>query len=93
MGRASVDDEMTRSLRLLREALERLDVVVRSEPMPDEAHLRGGLFHAGGRAQVVVSPRASVAEQLEVLVDALRRLDTDELWLPPAVRRLLDDEE
>ena len=76
-------------LRLLQDALSRLDVEVRSETMPEEAVIRGGLCRVRGRSEVFLSPRASTAERVAVMLDALGKLDTDGLWLPPIVRERL----
>ena len=79
------------TVRALEEALERLDVVVRSEPLPEEARISGGFCVVRGKPTVFVAPDAPETERIAVLVDALRRLPTTEIWLPPAVRALLED--
>ena len=77
--------------RMLEDALFRLGVAVRVENMPEESQLSGGFCLLRGKQQVFVSPRATLAERIAILVDALRQLDTDSIWLAPAVReRLLD---
>jgi hypothetical protein len=73
-------------LSMLEEALDRLEVTVRVEAMPEESHLSGGLCVVNGKYSVIISPRANTAEQVEVLLDALRQLDTESIWLPPLIR-------
>jgi hypothetical protein len=72
---------------MLEDALERLDVAVSIEPMPDEARISGGLCLVHGKHQVYLSPHAGIAERIEILADALRRLDTETIWLPPVLRQ------
>lgn len=76
-------------LRMLEEALDRLDVPIRVESMPEEAHLAGGLCFFRGKYTLYIAPRASSAERLEILLSALRQLDTDSIWLPPIVREMI----
>lgn len=73
-------------LRLLEEALDRLDVLIRVENMPEEAHLSGGLCLLHGKYYLYIAPNTGTSERLEILSDALRQLDTESIWLPPVVR-------
>ncbi len=72
--------------RMLEDALFRLGVTVRVESMPEESRLSGGSCRICGKQEVFVSPRATLAERIAILVEALRQLDTDSIWLAPAVR-------
>jgi hypothetical protein len=77
--------------RLLDEALQRLGVVVRMESLPEESRLRGGFCLVRGKREVFVSPRASLAERIAILSEALSQIDTNSIWLAPVIReRLLD---
>ena len=82
-------DDLHKLLALER-ALERLDVEVRREPLDEDLHVSGGLCLIRGQRVVIISDAASAPERIAVLVDALRRLPTDDLWLPPAIRALVD---
>ncbi len=84
--------DQPRLARMLEDALDRLGVQVRVERMPDEARLSGGLCFVRGKAEVFVSPRVTEAERIHVLVGALRELDNESIWLPPAVRKLIQKE-
>lgn len=77
---------------MLEEALDRLDVAIRVETMPEETHLSGGLCVVNGKYSVIISTRANVAERIDVLLDALRQLDTESIWLPPAIRERISDD-
>jgi hypothetical protein len=78
-------------LRMLEEALDRLGVTIRVEAMPEESRISGGLCAVKGKYSVIISPRANTAEQVEVLLDALRQLDTESIWLPPFVRERISN--
>lgn len=71
---------------MLEEAFDRLGVAIRVETMPEEARLVGGLCIVNGAYSVIISARANTAERVDVLLDALRQLDTESIWLPPAIR-------
>ncbi len=81
-----------RLLVALEDALARLEVPLRVDSMPADARSSGGLVRLRGAHVVIVSARASTAERIDVLVRALRQLDTSTLYLPPAVRARLDGE-
>lgn len=78
-------------LTMLEEALDRLDVVIRVETMPEETNLSGGLCVVNGKYSVIISSRANNAERVDVLLNALRQLDTESIWLPPAIREKISD--
>ena len=77
-------------VRLLHDLLERLGVPVRIEPMPEEAHLAGGYCLLRGKPALFLSPTASLTEQRDALLDAARAIGTENVWLPPALRSLVE---
>jgi hypothetical protein len=85
-----VDD--ARLLVALEDALARLEVTLRVEPMGEESRSVGGIVRLRGVPVVIVSSRASTAERIGVLVRALRELDTSALFLSPAVRARIEGE-
>lgn len=72
--------------RMLEEALLRLGVTVRVECMPEESRLSGGTCTVRGKREVFVSPRATLADRVAIMSEALRQLDTDSIWLAPVIR-------
>lgn len=68
-------------------ALEKLGVTVREEALP-EASL-GGLARVGDRLWCFVPRDAPRAARRLILLEALRRLPTEDLFLHPRVRALL----
>lgn len=81
--------DLAQQLDALEGALTRLGIRFLEEELPDEAHLDGALCKVSGELILYVSPSAPPWRRAEVLLDALRRLPHDELWLPPEIRRLL----
>lgn len=57
--------------------------------MPEEAHLVAGHCLLRGARVLFLSPQAGVAEQRQAMLDALRSLATEDVWLPPALRELV----
>jgi hypothetical protein len=72
--------------RMLEDALFRLGVSVRVESLPEESGLSGGTCLVRGKREVFVSPRATLADRVAILTEALRQLDTDSIWLAPVIR-------
>jgi len=79
-----------RLLVALEDALTRLEVPLRIEAMAEDARFSGGLVRLRGVPLVIVASRASTAERIDILVRALRELDTSALYLAPAVRARLE---
>ena len=77
-------------VRLLHDVLGRLGVSVRVEAMPEEARLAAGYCVLRGAPVLFLSPGAGIAEQRQAMLDALRSLPTDDIWLPPALRDLVE---
>jgi hypothetical protein len=75
---------------MLEEALCRLGVPIREERMPEESAIGGGLCVVRGKVTVIISPMLGISDKVEVFVGALKRINTDSIWLPPAVRELLE---
>lgn len=85
--------DLARQVEALERALIRLGVRFLEEELPDEAHIDGGLCTVGGETVLYVSPTAPPWRRAEVLVSALRRLPHRDIWLPPEIRRLLQNED
>jgi hypothetical protein len=77
----------------LERALTRLGIRLLEEELPVEAHVDGGLCKVSGELVIYVSPTAPPWRRAEVLLNALRRLRHRDLWLPPEIRRLLQNDD
>jgi hypothetical protein len=78
----------------LAEAATRVGIEVRRERLLREVgyRARGGACRLREKNLVILDSAQPPAEQLEVLLDALRARDLESLYLSPAVRRLLRDD-
>ncbi len=85
--------DLASQLHALERAIMRMGVQLREEELPEEAHLDGGLCKIGEELVLYVAPNAPPWRRAEVLLDALRRLPHEDLWLPPEIRELLDRED
>ncbi len=83
--------EIAERTRRIEETLERLGVVIRREALPIESSISGGLCTLRGKPTLFLGEGASPAERLAILVTALRHLDTGDVYLPPAIRALIDE--
>lgn len=78
----------------LAQAAERVGLQVRRERLLREVgyRARGGACRLREKDLVIIDSAQPPAEQLEVLLEALRTRDLEALYLSPAVRRLLHNE-
>ena len=81
--------DLATQLGALERALTRLGIRLLEEELPDEAHIDGGLCKFADELVLYVSPSAPPWRRAEVLLDALRRLPHEQVWLPPEIRDLL----
>jgi hypothetical protein len=72
-------------------AAERVGLQVRRERLLREVgyRARGGACRLREKALIIIDSAQPPAEQLEVLLEALRTRDLEALYLSPAARRLL----
>jgi hypothetical protein len=78
-------------LAVLLETAERLGVKVRVEDLQrDETPTASGACKVRGEWVVILDKRSGPEEKIAVLADALRTMDLDGIYLPPAARDLLD---
>lgn len=85
--------DLALQLDALERALTRLGIQVLEEDLPAEAHVDGGLCRVAGEPVVYLCPAAPPWRRARVLLHALRQLPHQDLWLPPELRQLLDDDD
>jgi len=78
---------------MLERAIGRLGIRLLEEELPEEAHIDGGLCTVAGERVLFLSPHAPPWRRAEVLLEALRRLPHEQIWLPPEIRRVLGGED
>jgi hypothetical protein len=73
---------------------ERAGMQVRRERLLREVgyRARGGACRFREKDLVIIDSAQTPAEQLDVLIEALRTRDLEQIYLSPAARRLLQDE-
>jgi len=84
--------DLPRQIEVLERALGRLGIRFLEEELPQEAHIDGGLCTVDGEQVLYLSPAAPPWRRVEVLIDALRRLPHRDIWLPPEIRQLVEDQ-
>lgn len=88
------ENKGTRLLRLvdeLAEAAKRLGLEVRREKILREVgyRARGGACRLREKDLVIIDRDMPPSEQLEIIAEALRERDLEEVYLSPAARRVL----
>lgn len=79
-------------LRMLLEVAESTGIAIRRGPA-DEGHPGGALVRLGGKEMLFLDPTASVADRIAVVAAALKgRPEVADRFLPPEVRRLIDED-
>jgi hypothetical protein len=70
---------------------ERLGVDVVYEPLnSDEVNVRGGLCRIRGTYAIFIDVATPPEQRLEILARGLARFDTENMYLPPYVRTILE---
>ena len=82
-----MDDKDIR--KLLESALDKLGYSVSYDRLEDG---KGGHYRLKEKKEVVIDPRLTEGEKIDILAETLRELDTSSLYLPPAIRSLLEDD-
>jgi len=91
------DNKTARQLRLvdeLAEAAQRVGLEVRRERILREVgyRARGGACRLREKDLIIIDRDQPASEQIEVLAEALRHRNLEELYLSPAARRILQTE-
>lgn len=67
-----------------------LSVEIRLENLEDLGGSRGGLFRLRGQPCILMDRNLSVPERVNLLARSLAQLPLDGVFMPPAVRELLE---
>ena len=73
--------------------IERFGIQIRYEPMyQDEESVRllGGMCRLKEEHVVIINSKATIAEKIMALAEAVRHFDIDQIYILPAVRELLE---
>lgn len=87
-----VQDEFL--LKHFEDLASKLGIAVRRESVnSEETSGKGGLCRIGGRYVLFIDPGATTEEKILVMKKALRHFDLSDIYVVPAVRELLEQEE
>ena len=87
-------DEST-TIDRLEELAEGFGIQIRYEAInPDEESTRvtGGLCQLRGKYLIIINSSSTLRERIQTLAEALNHFDLDQIYIRPAVRKLLDRE-
>jgi hypothetical protein len=76
--------------RILHDALRRLGVDIRREQLDFGS---GGFCRLDNDPVIVYPPDMSIKKRIELFLQALRKLDTSGIYLPPVIREKLDEQD
>jgi len=86
-----MDDHST--LSLLEELADKLDIPIRYEIIKDELTGPGGLCRIQGKFILIINSNVTVKEKIQIMTEALRRFDLGNIYVRPALRKLLEEYE
>jgi hypothetical protein len=80
-------------LSQLEELTESLGVKIRYEKIVKEgSYFSGGLCKIKGEDVIIINSKAAVEDKIEILSDALRSFDLSQVFVKPALREFLGQE-
>ncbi len=86
---SSMNDEVL--LYQLQELTEKLGISVRYENLNlEESSGRGGICRINGEHVLIIHSKATVKEQIHVVVEALKRFDLGDIYVKPVLREIFD---
>jgi hypothetical protein len=79
-------------LNQLKELAEKLGIEVCNENVSlEESSGTGGLCRIKGKYILFIHSHASIHEKIQVMVQSLRKFDLEDIYIKPAIRKLLDE--
>ena len=86
-----MDDHTT--LSLLEELADKIDIPIRYETIEDELTGLGGLCRIEGKFILIINSTATTTEKTQIMIEALRKFNLDDIYIRPALRELLEEYE
>ncbi|MDH4101496.1 MAG: hypothetical protein OEV28_13085 [Nitrospirota bacterium] len=78
-------------LQKLEEIAEKLSVKLTYEDLrKGEVNTHGGIFRLRSEKRIIVHKNLTIDEKIDVLIEILASLDTNDVHLAPEIRELLD---
>jgi hypothetical protein len=85
----SMDDNT--ALSQLEGLADKLGIPIRYEKIEDELTGMGGLCRIEGNYILIIHSKADVKEKIQIMIEALRRFDLNNIYVRPALRALLEE--
>jgi len=86
-----MDDYM--ALSQLEGLTDKLGIPIRYEKIEDELTGTGGLCRIEGNYILIIHSKAGVKEKIQIMIEALKRFDLNDIYVRPALRELLEENE
>jgi hypothetical protein len=83
-----MDDDT--ALSQLEGLADKLGIPIRYENIVDDLTGMGGLCRIEGNYVLIIHSKATVKEKIQIMIEALRRFDLGDIYLKPALRKMLD---
>ena len=81
-------------LQQLEELAGKLEICVRDENISiDETSVTGGLCRVEGQYILILNSKANVQDKIQVMIKALQLFNIDDIYIKPAVRQLLENQQ
>jgi len=81
-------------LSYLEELAEKLEILVRDENINiEESSSPGGLCRVEGKHVIILNSKATVKENIQVMITSLQQFDLSDIYVKPVIRELLDGSE
>ncbi len=81
-------------LRHLTDLVEKLDIQVRYDILGDEEiGGKGGHCRLKDQRLLIVDSRLPLPEKIRLFLDVLRQQDLESIYVPPLIRKMIEDEE
>jgi hypothetical protein len=81
-------------LQQLEELAGKLEICVRDENISmEETSVTGGLCRLEGQYIVILNSKANVQDKIQVMIKALQLFNLDDIYIKPAVRQLLENQQ
>jgi hypothetical protein len=87
----SMDDYT--ALSQLEGLADKLGIPIRYEKIEDELTGTGGLCRIEGNYILIIHSKADVKEKIQIMIEALGRFDLNDIYVRPALRELLEENE
>ena len=84
----------TRMLEHLEEVASRLGIELRYENLGQSGiRCEGGFCKVGGKSLILINRKDSQSRKIHILLKSLKKMDLNGIFVPPAVRKLIDQQD